>query len=173
MPETVIVAGPNGAGKTNFARQYLELRRQSLVFVNADEIARELPGAGRSQTQRDLQAARLMLRRMDELAEARADFMIETTLAVLAYVDKIKHWRRIGYRVALIYIRLPSVEHAIERVRRRVAAGGHGIPEAAIRRRFDMSLEYLETRYKPIVDAWYVLDSLEGSFVLAERSDPP
>jgi predicted ABC-type ATPase len=49
-----------------------------------------------------------------------------------------------------------------------VAAGGHDIPEGVIRRRFAKSLNYLETRYKPIVDEWYVWDSLEGSFTLAE-----
>jgi predicted ABC-type ATPase len=56
-------------------------------------------------------------------------------------------------------------------VRRRVAAGGHGIPEETIRRRFGRSLEYLGTRYKPIVDEWYVWDSLEGEFRLAEAWD--
>jgi len=59
-------------------------------------------------------------------------------------------------------------EASIERVRRRVEAGGHDIPEDVIRRRFVKSLNYLDSRYKPIVDEWYVWDSLEGSFTLAE-----
>jgi len=56
-------------------------------------------------------------------------------------------------------------------VRRRVAAGGQGIPEPTIRRRFFMSLDYLDRYYKPAVDAWYVVDSLDGGFQLAEASD--
>lgn len=73
--------------------------------------------------------------------------------------------------VALIYLRLPSVEMSIERVRRRVAAGGHDIPEQVIRKRFAKSVAYLEQRYKPIVNEWYIWDSLEGRFHLAETWD--
>ncbi len=52
------------------------------------------------------------------------------------------------------------------RVRKRVAAGGHGIPDQTIRRRFSKSIAYLETIYKPIVDTWYIWESREGGFVL-------
>lgn len=41
-------------------------------------------------------------------------------------------------------------------VRHRVARGGHGIPETTLRRRFDLSLDYLETLYKPLADDWQV-----------------
>jgi len=56
----------------------------------------------------------------------------------------------------------------MRRVRRRVAAGGHDIPEEIIRRRFDKSALYFEKLYKSIVDRWYIWDSVEGDFVLAE-----
>ena len=88
MPEIIIVAGPNGAGKTSFARQFVTSREQPLAFINADEIARSLPPLGKSQTAIDLQATREMLKRMDELATARRNFMVETTLAALTYLDK-------------------------------------------------------------------------------------
>lgn len=44
---------------------------------------------------------------------------------------KIPLWRQHGYSVTLIYLRLPSVSDSLARVRKRVAAGGHGIPEDA------------------------------------------
>jgi predicted ABC-type ATPase len=50
----------------------------------------------------------------------------------------------------------------IDRVRRRVERGGHGIPEATLRRRFPLSLDYLETVYKPLVDEWEVWASGDG-----------
>ena len=52
-------------------------------------------------------------------------------------------------------------------MRRRVAQGGHGIPERTIRQRFAKSREYFEKHYKPLVDEWYVWDSLEDEFRLA------
>ncbi|WP_210191602.1 MULTISPECIES: hypothetical protein [Rhodomicrobium] len=97
--------------------------------------------------------------------------MLETTLASLTYATKIPKWRQAGYSVALIYLRLPNVETSIERVRRRVAAGGHDIPEGVIRKRFAKSLDYLERIYKPLVDEWYIWDSLEGDFARVEAWD--
>jgi predicted ABC-type ATPase len=97
--------------------------------------------------------------------------MFETTLASLSYARKISTWRKQGYSVALIYLRLPNVEASIDRVRRRVEAGGHDIQKAVIRQRFAKSAKYFETLYKPIVDEWYVWDSLEGDFQLAEAWD--
>ncbi len=171
MPEIIIVAGPNGAGKTSFARQHINTGHVAFTFVNADEIARSLPPLGKSQAAIDLQATREMLKRMDELATARLNFMVETTLAALTYLDKIAAWQRAGYTVTLIFLRLPNVEYAIERVQRRVAAGGHDIPEDTIRRRFAMGREYLEKYYKQAVDVWYVIDSFEGTYVLADWSE--
>lgn len=171
MPEIVIIAGPNGAGKTTFAREYLPARQKRLVFVNADEIAHEVAYEGLPQQQLNIHAARNMLERISDLADAGAEFTFETTLATRAYIPKISRWRRSGYTVSLIYLRLPSVEASIGRVRRQVEAGGHDIPEEVIRRRFGKSWSYFADPYKSIVNEWYIWDSLEGDFVLAESWD--
>lgn len=172
MREIIIIAGPNGAGKTSFANRFLPSTEGELVFVNADEIARSLANDPLTPSQRDLRAGRLMLQEIERLVAARAEFMFETTLASLAYAARIREWRAKGYYVGLVYLRLPNVEASIARVRRRVEAGGHGIPEDIIRRRFSRSLECLEQRYKQVVDEWYLYDSLEGEFRLAETSKP-
>jgi predicted ABC-type ATPase len=171
VPEAVIIAGPNGAGKTTFASEYLPATQQRLVFVNADEISRELRTHDPPHRQVDVRAARIMLERIDQCVAAGAGFMFETTLATLTYARKIPQWRRSGYTVSLIYLRLPTVAASVDRVQRRVEAGGHGIAEETIRRRFDKSSAYLESIYKSIVDKWYIWDSLEGSFRLAESRD--
>lgn len=41
-PVVAIIAGPNGAGKTTFANAYLPFERERFVYINADEIAREM-----------------------------------------------------------------------------------------------------------------------------------
>lgn len=171
MQEVIILAGPNGAGKTTFANEYLPAADEGLVFVNADEIAREVSVVDLPTAQADIQAARRMLEQIDGLAAARVEFMFETTLAGLTYARRIPIWRSLGYSVALIYLRLPSVERSIDRVRRRVEAGGHDIPETIIRRRYARSLVCFEQIYKPLVDEWYVWESLEGDFKVAETWD--
>ncbi len=167
MPQVIIIAGPNGAGKTTFASEYLAAEETDFEFVNADEIARGVENSA-TQTASDVLAARLMLARIAELVEAGADFAIETTLANLTYAQKIPLWRSRGYQVTLIYLRLPSIEASLARVRKRVEAGGHDIPEETIRRRFGKALVYFDTIYKPIVDVWYLYESQEGGFALID-----
>jgi predicted ABC-type ATPase len=168
MQEVIIVAGPNGAGKTSFANKHFETPRAGLVYLNADEIARNPDYAALPRPNRDIRAGREMLKRIDALVARRVSFMFETTLASLTYARKIAAWRQRGYVVALIYLRLPSADMSVERVRRRVAHGGHGIPDDVIRQRFAKSGHYFETLYKSIVDEWYVWESLEGEFRRAE-----
>jgi predicted ABC-type ATPase len=73
-------------------------------------------------------------------------------------LPRIPKWQAAGYHVALYFLSLPSVELAIERVKRRVQLGGHNIPEDAIRRRFDRGLMNLP-RYQAIVDEWQIWDT--------------
>jgi predicted ABC-type ATPase len=170
VPTLIIIAGPNGAGKTTFAKEYLSAEDRRFEFVNADEIARTDGGSGGNLFS-DVEAARIMLGRIDRLVETGADFTLETTLANLSYAQKIPAWRKRGYLVSLVYLRLDSVEESVARVRKRVAAGGHGIPEDTIRRRFGKSANYFETIYQPAVDEWYIWSSQEGSFTLVGSWD--
>jgi len=76
----------------------------------------------------------------------------------------------IGILREIIFLRLQSPELAIVRVRQRVNAGGHNIPELVIRRRFKMGLSNLETLYKPLVNEWAVYDNSNGVPELLEES---
>jgi predicted ABC-type ATPase len=72
QPRCIIIAGPNGAGKTTFAREFLPHEAKIVHFVNADLIA-----AGLSPLKPELAAlagGRLLLRELDRLAAAKADF---------------------------------------------------------------------------------------------------
>ncbi len=78
-PSLIVLAGPNGAGKTTAARTLLAETLQVMTFVNADVIAQGL--AGFDPESAALEASRIMLERLHALAEQRADFAFETTLA--------------------------------------------------------------------------------------------
>jgi predicted ABC-type ATPase len=170
VPTLIIIAGPNGAGKTTFAREYLSTDDRRFEFVNADEIA-SLIERPRNAPSLEIAAGRTMLHRINDLVSAGADFAVETTLANLTYAQKIPAWRSRGYVVSLVYLRLGSIEQSIARVRKRIAAGGHGIPEGTIRRRFGKSWHYFETVYRPIVDEWYIWASEDGRFSLTQSWD--
>lgn len=163
----VLLSGPNGAGKTTFINRFLRQRAEAFRFVNPDEVARGLAGEGAA---RDLAAGRLVLERLDALFVERADVVLETTLATRSHAPRIRRFKAAGYRVELIYLRPPSADFSVDRVARRVAQGGHGIPEDTLRRRFALSLDYLETVYKPLVDSWEVYASSDEGLELLEMS---
>lgn len=134
-------------------------------FVNPDEVARSLTGSGAAH---DLAAGRLVLERLDQLFVERADVVLETTLATRSHAVRVRDWKAAGYRIELIYLRAPSADFSIARVARRVAQGGHDIPQEVLRRRFLLSLDYLETVYKPIVDDWKVYASSDEGLDLLD-----
>ena len=112
----LIIAGPNGAGKTTFAQAFLPKEANCPTFVNADLIA-----AGLSPFQPEkvaFRASRLMLEEMNAHVRRGESFAFETTLSGKVYALRIPEWRRLGYRVSLIFLRLTSVELALKRYAR-------------------------------------------------------
>jgi len=133
-PRCIIIAGPNGAGKTTFARRYLLIYASIVHFVNADLIA-----SGLSPLKPELvtlAAGRIFLAELDRLAKARVDFAFETTLSGLVYRERLKRWKKAGYRIEIVFLRLPSPGLAIRRIADRVKQGGHHVPHADVLRRF-------------------------------------
>jgi predicted ABC-type ATPase len=148
--EAIVIAGANGAGKTTFARQFIPVAYPDAEFLNADEIQREgAPFAHR------VSAGKEFLRRLSALERRRASFAVEITMSSRMYVTRLRRWSVLGYRTSLHFIELPSADEAVRRVTERVAAGGHSVPEADIRRRFERGLLLFRDVYKPLVDEWY------------------
>lgn len=156
-PHVVVLAGPNGAGKSSSAPTLL---RESLAvqeFVNADTIAAGL-SSFRAETV-GLEAGRLMLRRLRELASRRVDFAFEVTLASRTFAPWIRDLRKEGYRVSVVFLWLPSTTLAVQRVRARVRMGGHDVPAGVVRRRYGRGLRNFLSLYRPLADHWRVLDN--------------
>lgn len=88
-------------------------------------------------------AGRAAIRKLAEMIETKTSFIYETTLSSQQSVNLMRAAKVCGFSVALYYVALDTVERNIERVRQRVEAGGHDIPEADIRRRYEASLDKL------------------------------
>jgi predicted ABC-type ATPase len=157
QPLVVVLGGVNGAGKTTSSRRLLAEQLSVLSFVNADEIARGL-SAFAVETMA-MAAGRILLQRVKELARDRADFAFETTLAGRTYLSFLKELKAIGYAVEIHYFWLRSADLAVERVRKRVSSGGHGIPEPTIRQRYERSVANFWTAYRGTADCWWVYDN--------------
>jgi predicted ABC-type ATPase len=102
-----------------------------------------------------------MLARLHDLAEKSANFAFETTLATRYYARWLTDLRKNGYNVNLLFVWLKSPELALERVRNRVQAGGHDIPEATVRRRYRNGIRNFFALYQSLADEWGVYDNSE------------
>ncbi len=158
-PAIWLVAGPDGVGKTTYAFRHIRAVSGSVRFVNLDEIARGLSPMDPDAERAD--AARLALRRIDALVAgngSRTDFTIETTLAGLTYMRRLRDARARGWLVHLLYFAVADPDMALARIARPVSEGGHAIPESDARRRFTRSIANLP-RYLALADFWRVFDN--------------
>jgi predicted ABC-type ATPase len=152
-----VIAGPNGAGKTTFAREFLPREAGVIHFVNADLIA-----SGLSPLRPDLEArraGRMVLGELNRLVKARQDFAFESTLSGRTYLRLMKRWKANGYRLEIVFLWLPSVQVALQRIAVRVRQGGHNVPRHDVLRRFDRSWMNFRARYRPLAEAWAVYDN--------------
>ena len=161
----IIIAGPNGAGKTTFAHEYLINEADCPIFVNADLIAL---GLSPFQPASIMRAGRLMLEEINNHARRGKNFSFETTLSSRGYIRMIRQWRANGYRVKLIFLSLATPEEAVNRVRSRVAQGGHNIPEIVIRRRFVRGMYNFQNIYRHCVDYWQLINNSDADFTLID-----
>jgi predicted ABC-type ATPase len=160
MPNIFVIAGPNGAGKSTAARTMLPAFLDCVEFVNADDIARGL-SAFRPESVA-LLAGRMMLKRLDELARQRVDFAFETTLSSRSFAPWLRERQAEGFDVHLLYLWLPSPDLAVARVAARVQAGGHGLAETDIRRRYWRGKDNFLELFMPLANTWEVYDNSES-----------
>jgi predicted ABC-type ATPase len=163
-----IIAGCNGAGKTTASFTILPDILDCKEFVNADEIARGLSPFQPEHVQ--FEAGRIMLHRIDSLLTEGVNIAFETTLATKSYKTRILHAKSIGYTVTLLFFWLRTVDLAKERVKMRVAEGGHHIEPSVIERRYHRGIFNLFSLYIPLVDDVLIFDNSFGKYeLLAEK----
>jgi len=154
------MAGPNGAGKTTFALEYL--RDHDYEYISADEIARKLVSRSEDLDKVKVKAGRLFFQEISRLIEAGKDFVVEVTLAGRGFQRIIRRLKDAGYAVTIIFLFLESPDVCVARVKKRVMAGGHNVPEEDIVRRFYRSKDNFWHIYRDQVDRWNMFYNSEG-----------
>ena len=134
MPTLVVVGGPNGCGKSTLTRTRWF---RGVDVIDPDAIAREAVRGTLAQ------AGREAVRRRRAALAAKKTHLVETTLSGNSVLRLMERARKDGYWIELHYISLDSSAQALNRIRSRVAGGGHDVPELDARRRFARSLANL------------------------------
>ena len=150
------------------------LRASGTDYYNPDEAARAIREdnpvlSHHEANSRAWQAGADLLRRaIDE----HKDFTFESTLGANTIPRMLAEAAEVGAAVHIWFVGLEGVELHLARVRARVKAGGHDIPEADIRRRYDGSRENLVLLMPKLASLRIYDNSTEGDPVEGRRPKP-
>lgn len=144
----ISVCGPNGAGKSTFTKSVLS--NLNLPIVDPDLYS--------TQGISEIAAGKLSIQLINAYLSQSVSFIKESTLTSKFDIAKFQQAKELGYENILIYLYLPSVKESLQRVERRMNAGGHQIPKETILRRFDKSFKNLEL-VKDTVDYCFIINA--------------
>jgi len=171
-PCIYVLAGTNGAGKSSLAGS--AFREAGVEVFNPDEATLRIQTAnpGITQEQANSAAWRQGKRLLQRAIGEHLSFAFETTLGGETITALLEMALFQGIDVRVWYVGLRDVELHVERVRARVKRGGHDIPEARIRLRYDSSRLNL-IRLMPLLTELRVYDNSEDAAPHAGCSPEP
>ena len=133
-----VLAGVNGAGKSSVGGAVL--REKGSNYFNPDEAAARIRNElGCSIAEANQSGWEEGKRLLEAAIRDGVSHAFESTLAGTSIPALLAKAASSGFDVRAWFVGLSSPEQHIARVRDRVAAGGHDIPEEKIRERWDAS----------------------------------
>jgi predicted ABC-type ATPase len=171
-PRITVLAGVNGAGKSSLLGALLRERRQD--YYNPDEETRRLLAERPelSDAQANSIAWQTGREGMERAIRERLSYAFETTLGGTTIPALLKSAPPAGLEAFVWFVGLDCAELHVERVRARVARGGHDISEERIRERYLGSRENL-VDLLPSITALRLFDnSCEADPHAGERPAP-
>ncbi len=161
MPARIVVlAGVNGAGKSSIGG--MALQSVGARFYNPDLQARQLMALNPdlSQDEANGQAWEMGRRGLERALATNSQFMFETTLGARTLARMLMAGAKAGAEIHVWFAGLATPDLHIQRVKSRVAQGGHDIPELKIRHRYVSSLQNL-IELMPYLSSLAVFDNSE------------
>lgn len=178
----LVCAGPNGSGKSTLINKVIE--ELDLYFVNPDMIAEAYYGHIENVVERYTKYA---MPKAEEIRRDRIllgeDFAFETVLSDFRKIDSLLESKENGYDIYSIFVGTNDPSINIERVSKRVAEGGHDVPQDKIISRYYKSMENIPellnlSEEAVIVDnskdcPFHVLYKTDGEYYIMQNNAPP
>jgi predicted ABC-type ATPase len=139
-----LLAGPNGAGKTTLHQSLVAPRYPGLPFVNADQFEAEHLGLVASPSSRSALARAWADAERAALLKRRESFATETVFSHPSKLELMAQARSQGCAIALYIVCVDDPGLLLERVKQRVAEGGHAVPVHKVLTRYPRTLALLQ-----------------------------
>ncbi len=153
-PHVVMFAGPNGSGKTSLID---ELKQNGLatrqgtypvpeLFINPDQVAKDLQGEFATQDARDIAAAKAAVGMRTKAIDDHVPFAFETVMSHPSRINEMLMLKEQDYKLFLTFITTDDPEKNVARVAMRYETGtttGHYVDPDKVRDRYDRTLALL------------------------------
>lgn len=161
-PCLYVLAGPNGGGKSSIGGA--AFRQLGTDYFNPDEATRLIRAArrGLSEAEANSLAWHQGKRLLEQAIAHRRTHAFETTLGGETITSLLLDAAAAGIDVRVWYVGLATPELHIARVAARVRRGGHSIPGAKIRQRYDSSRRNLIRLLPHLAELRLFDNSVEG-----------
>ncbi|MCL5427263.1 MAG: zeta toxin family protein [Gammaproteobacteria bacterium] len=189
MPRLRLIAGPNGSGKTTLARYLISQNVPLGQYINPDDIAKYIPfpevlkktaealgvdtplydnAESFDATFAALLAQRIAIGLREEWVNAQLSLTYESVLSHQSHLGFVDQANQAGFESYLYYICTSDPLINQERVKQRVIAGGHDVPEDKIISRYENSLSLLYSMSKKCKRVYFFDNSGEEHIHFAE-----
>jgi predicted ABC-type ATPase len=155
-PKFWIVAGPNGSGKsTIYTGATIKDFNRSVWIINPDLLTARIQAVESVSLQKaNLEAVRRIYTWLEASIAAHQTVGVETVLSTDKYRNLVLAAKASRFEIRLIYVILKSAGLNVERVRIRVAEGGHHVAKRKIIERRERSLQQLPWFLEHADGAW-------------------
>lgn len=168
-----IVGGPNGSGKSSlYERTEIEAFGRSVWIINPDLLTTRIRNVEKLDlNSANLEAVQRIEAWLDASIRAHQTVGVETVLSTDKYRRLVTEAKKRSFEFRLIYVLLDSPERNMERVKLRVAKGGHDVPETKIRERHTRSLGQLPWFLEQADRAWLFDNSGATPVAVGKKRD--
>ena len=140
-PTMLVVAGPNASGKSTYIANLYAQNLLHYPYINADIIQKFELADIQNEEERNVKGMRLAMQRVEEAIQNKTSFVYETVLSHPSKLDLVQKAKENGFTIKTIFVFTNHPSINIQRLKTRVASGGHDVPEEKVVQRYYRSLE--------------------------------
>ena len=155
-----LIGGVNGAGKSSLTGSLRAVRNDLGLVIDPDQLTAQCGGDS-------YEGGKLAVEHIETALADGVNFTQETTLSG-GYPKRLcRRAKEAGYTIRLYYVGLDTVDDSLQRIRNRVARGGHDIPEKDVQNRFAHRFADV-AKILPYCDEAQFFDNNNGFVLVAE-----
>lgn len=140
-PTMLVVAGPNASGKSTYIANLYAQNLLHYPYINADIIQKFELADIQNEEERNIKGMHIAMQRVEEAIQNKTSFVYETVLSHPSKLDLVQQAKNKGFTIKTVFVYTKDPHINLQRLKARVASGGHDVPAEKVVQRYYRSLE--------------------------------